>query len=64
MGCCLPKPIYQPRQVIYIQEYIPPMSLAPLPSAPMPSAPAAMPSAPAASAPAASAPYDLSYQNF
>ena len=54
MGCCLPKPIYQPRQVIYIQEYIPPMPSAPMPSAP----PAPMPSAPMPSAP-----YDFSYQN-
>lgn len=36
MGCCFPKPVYgnSSPQVIYIQEYVPPMPLAPLPSAP------------------------------
>ena len=64
MGCCLPKPLYRaPNQVIYIQEYMPP--LLPLPSAPLPSAP--LPSAPPPiripSAPVPSAPYEPYYSS-
>ena len=64
MGCCLPKPVYRTRhQVIYIQEYMPP--LLPLPSAPLPSAP--LPSAPPPiripSAPVPSAPYEPYYSS-
>ena len=69
MGCCLPKPVYRTRhQVIYIQEYMPP--LLPLPSAPLPSAPlpsAPLPSAPPPiripSAPVPSAPYEPYYSS-
>ena len=56
MGSCFPKPIYYPpRQIIYIQEYAPPLfpmgqALHPLPSAPI----APLPSAPPA-------PYYTSY---